>query len=142
MGQAVTPDPPPPIALVAIGAAWIYWGRNFKAIPATLLSIGLVARRRDGLTPSSGQCPWECLTISKHARSLAYERTTIQTRIPHKGMKIEYASTSKFDLLAQVASDFMQEILDLEPGSYVISDESSLRDFTDFGLSSTLPIWK
>lgn len=61
---------------------------------------------------------------------------------PHKGMKIEYASTSKVDLLAQVASDFMLEILDLEPGSYVISDESGLRDFTDFGLSSTLPIWK
>ncbi len=45
-------------------------------------------------------------------------------------------------MLAQVANEFMREILDLEPGSYVISDESNLRDFTDFGASDTLPLWK
>lgn len=57
-------------------------------------------------------------------------------------MKIEYAPTSKVKMLARVANDFMQEIFDLEPGSYVISDESDLRDFTDFGVSNTLPLWK
>jgi hypothetical protein len=57
-------------------------------------------------------------------------------------MKIEYAPTGKVEMLAQVAHDFMQEIFDLEPGSYVISDESDLRDFTDFGVSDTLPLWK
>ena len=61
---------------------------------------------------------------------------------PHKDMKIEYAPTAKMKTLAHVANEFMQEILDLEPGSYVISDESSLRDFTDFGVSDTLPLWK
>jgi hypothetical protein len=61
---------------------------------------------------------------------------------PHKDMKIEYAPTRKVEMLAQVAHEFMQEILDLEPGSYVISDESDLRDFTDFGVSDTLPLWK
>jgi hypothetical protein len=57
-------------------------------------------------------------------------------------MKIEFASTSKVAMLAKVANEFMQEILDLDPGDYVISDESGLRDFTDFGVSDTLPLWK
>jgi hypothetical protein len=57
-------------------------------------------------------------------------------------MKIEYAPTRKVEMLAKVADEFMQEILALEPGSYVISDESDLRDFTDFGVSNTLPLWK
>jgi hypothetical protein len=35
-------------------------------------------------------------------------------------MKIEYAPTRKVEVLAQVAHEFMQEILDVEPGSYVI----------------------
>jgi hypothetical protein len=56
-------------------------------------------------------------------------------------MKIEFASTSKVEMLAHVANEFMREIFDLEPGSYVISDESDLRDFTDFGVSDTLPLW-
>jgi len=36
----------------------------------------------------------------------------------------------------------MREIFDLEPGDYVISDESQLREFTDFGVSDTLPAWR
>jgi hypothetical protein len=57
-------------------------------------------------------------------------------------MKIEYAPTGKVEMLAHVANEFMREIFDLEPGSYAISDESDLRDFTDFGVSDTLPLWK
>ena len=57
-------------------------------------------------------------------------------------MKIEFTSTDKVEMLAHIASEFMQEIFDLEPGSYVISDESDLRDFTDFGISDTLPLWR
>ena len=60
---------------------------------------------------------------------------------PQSDMKIEYASTRKLKALAHIASEFMQEVLDLEPGSYLISDESSLRDFTDFDISDTLPLW-
>ena len=61
---------------------------------------------------------------------------------PHKDLRIEIASIGKIELLAHVAKEFMQEIFDLEPGSYVISDESGLRDFTDFGVSDTIPLWK
>ena len=57
-------------------------------------------------------------------------------------MKIDFAPTRKVEMLAQIANEFMQEIFDLEPGSYVISDDSDLRDFTDFGLSDTLPLWR
>lgn len=57
-------------------------------------------------------------------------------------MKVEYAPTRKVEMLAHIANEFMQEIFDLEVGSYVISDESGLRDFTDFGVSDTLPFWR
>lgn len=57
-------------------------------------------------------------------------------------MKIEFASTGKVEMLAHIEDEFMQEIFDLEPGNYVISHESDLRDFTDCGDSDTLPLWK
>ena len=57
-------------------------------------------------------------------------------------MKVEYAVTNKVEILGHVADDFMDEIFDLKPVDYVISDESQLRDFTDFGASSTGPVWK
>jgi hypothetical protein len=65
----------------------------------------------------------------------------VKRGFPQTGMKIEYASTGKVKALAHIANEFMQEILDLEPGSYVISDESNLRDFTDLGISDTIPLW-
>lgn len=45
-------------------------------------------------------------------------------------------------MLRHVANDFMDEIFDLKPVDYAISDESDLRDFTDFGVSNTRPVWK
>lgn len=57
-------------------------------------------------------------------------------------MKVEFASTRKVEMLVQIAGEFMQEIFDLEPGDYVISDESQLQEFTDFGVSDTLPVWR
>jgi hypothetical protein len=35
----------------------------------------------------------------------------------------------------------MMEVFDFLPGDYLITDESSLRDFTDFASSDTSPIW-
>lgn len=35
----------------------------------------------------------------------------------------------------------MLEIFDFLPGEYLITDESSLRDFTDLGSSDTTGIW-
>ena len=47
-----------------------------------------------------------------------------------KGKKIEFASTAGVDRFQTISEDFMQRIFNLEPGEYLITDESSLRDFT------------
>ena len=62
-------------------------------------------------------------------------------RGPLKGKTISYASTDRVEGFRRVASDFMLEIFDFLPGDYLITDESCLRDFTDFGSSETSPIW-
>jgi len=51
-----------------------------------------------------------------------------------KGKKFELAPTVGVDLLREIAEDFMQKIFDLPPGDYLITDESSLFDFTEFGV--------
>jgi hypothetical protein len=49
---------------------------------------------------------------------------------PFKGKKIELASTSGVDALADICEDFMKRIFDMNPCAYVITDESRLHDFT------------
>jgi hypothetical protein len=58
-----------------------------------------------------------------------------------KDKKIEFASSERLEGFRHVADDFMLEIFDFVPGEYLITDESSLRDFTEFGSSDTGPIW-
>jgi hypothetical protein len=58
-----------------------------------------------------------------------------------KGKKVEFAPSDRIEDLRQVADDFMIEIFDFVPGEYLITDESTLRDFTDMGSSDTSPIW-
>ena len=36
----------------------------------------------------------------------------------------------------------MERIVDLEPGEYLITDESDVLDFTEMGSSDTSEIWK
>jgi len=60
---------------------------------------------------------------------------------PLKGKTITYASTDRIDEFRRVACDFMSEIFDFLPGDYLITDESSLRDFNEFGSSDTSSIW-
>ena len=48
---------------------------------------------------------------------------------PFKGKRIELAATDELDMFRSLADEFMQEIFCMEPGSYLITDESSLRDF-------------
>ncbi len=48
---------------------------------------------------------------------------------PFKGKRIELASTDELDMFRSFADDFVHEIFCMEPGSYLITDESSLRDF-------------
>ena len=58
-------------------------------------------------------------------------------RGPIKGKRIEFAPTDELDMFRSLADEFMEEIFSMEPGSYLITDESSLRDFQgveDLGL--------
>ena len=59
-----------------------------------------------------------------------------------KGERITCASTERIEEFAQLSNEFMEQVFDLEPGEYLICDESDLRDFTDFGSSDTAEIWK
>ena len=57
---------------------------------------------------------------------------------PFKGKRIEFAPTTGIDMFLDIAEDFMQCIFDFAPGAYLITDESSLFDFTgvnEMGLS-------
>lgn len=54
----------------------------------------------------------------------------IISRGPFKGKRIEFASTSDINRFREISEDFMNKIFGLEPGEYLISDESSLYDFT------------
>jgi hypothetical protein len=48
---------------------------------------------------------------------------------PLKGKRIELATTEELDMFRSLAEEFMEAIFCMEPGSYLITDESSLRDF-------------
>jgi hypothetical protein len=50
-------------------------------------------------------------------------------RGPFKGKRIEFAPTDELDMFRSLAEEFMEEIFSMEPGSYLITDESSLWDF-------------
>jgi len=56
----------------------------------------------------------------------------IISRGPLKGRRIEFAPTTGVNKLLEISEDFMTKIFGLEPGEYLISDESSLYDFTGF----------
>ena len=59
-----------------------------------------------------------------------------------KGKKITFASTARIEDFTVLANEFMEEIFELLPGEYLISDESDLRDFTEMGSSDTSELWK
>ena len=48
---------------------------------------------------------------------------------PFKGKKIVLAPTDGVNAFRDVAEEFMAAIFEMEPGSYLITDESSLHDF-------------
>jgi len=66
--------------------------------------------------------------------------TTIK-RGAFKGKKVTYASTDRVGEFRKLAGDFMMEVFDFLPGDYLITDESSLRDFTELASSDTSAIW-
>jgi hypothetical protein len=52
------------------------------------------------------------------------------------------SSTDSVEVFQEIADRFMLEIFELEPGEYIITDESDIRDFTSFGISDTGPVWR
>lgn len=46
---------------------------------------------------------------------------------PLKGKRITFASTERIETLKGIAEEFMSRVFELEPGDYLISDESDLR---------------
>jgi hypothetical protein len=66
-------------------------------------------------------------------------------RISHgllKGKTVTFAPTARIEDFTDLANEFMEEIFDLMPGEYIISDESDLRDFMEMGSSDTSELWK
>ena len=63
-----------------------------------------------------------------------YKKMNEDSRIissgPLKGKKIEFAPTTRIDRFFEISEEFMKKIFDFGPGEYLISDESSLHDFT------------
>ena len=59
-----------------------------------------------------------------------------------KGKKVTYASADRIEEFRELAADCVMELFDFLPGDYLITDESSLRDFTDFASSDTSPLWR
>ena len=64
------------------------------------------------------------------------------TRGRFKGKKITFASTERIEEFTQLADEFMDRVFDLEPGEYLITDESDVLDFIEMGSSDTSEIWK
>ena len=58
------------------------------------------------------------------------EKDRVITSGPFKGKKIRFAPTSGVNMFMGISEEFMRKIFDFEPGEYLITDESSLYDFT------------
>jgi hypothetical protein len=55
--------------------------------------------------------------------------TRIIRRGPLNGKKIELAPTTGIEGFVEIYEEFIKSVFDLEPGEYLITDESSLHDF-------------
>jgi hypothetical protein len=53
--------------------------------------------------------------------------------------RFEQAPTTGIEKHRAIADDFMRQIFEMEPEEYLITDESILRDFLDFGQDSAMP---
>lgn len=63
-------------------------------------------------------------------------------RGPFRGKKITFAASSRVEELRDLADEFMFEIFEFSAGEYLISDESSLLDFTDMESADVSQIWQ
>lgn len=56
------------------------------------------------------------------------------------GKRVEFASTEGIQQMRPIADEFMRSIFGLEPGDYLITDESSLSDFRGDGRTQEIVI--
>ena len=69
---------------------------------------------------------------SKYFKHRAFNKSSMKiiSRGPLKGKKIEFAPATGISRFRAISEDFMNKVFGLEPGEYLISDESNLHDFT------------
>jgi hypothetical protein len=58
------------------------------------------------------------------------------------GKTVTLSSTDRVEAYSAIAEHFMRAIFDLDPGEYLITDESDLLDFTPIFESDTSDIWR
>ena len=58
------------------------------------------------------------------------------------GKTVTLSSTDRVEAYSAIADHFMSAIFDLNPGDYLITDESDLLDFTPMYESDTSEIWR
>jgi hypothetical protein len=58
-----------------------------------------------------------------------------------EGKTVTLAETDVVETYPQIVAAFMSQVFDLDPGDYLITDESGLLDFTPFDESDTTEIW-
>jgi hypothetical protein len=59
-----------------------------------------------------------------------------------EGKKITISSTDLVDGYSDMAAHFMSAIFDLDPGDYLITDESDVLDFAPMDESDATDIWR
>lgn len=58
------------------------------------------------------------------------------------GKKVTIAETDQIDAHREIATQFMFAIFELDPGDYLITDESDILDFTSADDMDTTEIWR
>lgn len=79
------------------------------------------------------------LGVMKHRRASPARGSKRTSRA--KGKRFLLAPTGQVEAAADIAAEFMKYIFNLEPGDYLITDESDVLDFVPFGKSGTAEIW-
>jgi hypothetical protein len=70
------------------------------------------------------------------------KRRKVLTSGRFAGKTVTLSSTNQVDTYWEIADHFMSAIFDLDPGDYLITDESDVLDFTSIDESDTSGIWR
>ena len=114
------PDDYTPTPSSLIGTKQTLYRRDYLAMLLLLLDYIELAQCNQVSIGPSNPCPAYKMN----------ENSKIISSGPFKGKKIEFAPTTGIDRFFGISKEFMKKIFDFEPGEYLITDESSLHDFT------------